>query len=172
VNGDATFPIGKYKGTALRDIPKSYIAWFLEQDWAEEKYGEYYNYWANGEHHKEKSFVPDETVVSEEVKLLDSMPMVFCTWWYSNYERVKVQSPSLYLSYLRVAVKAWQFRDSCPPAALTMKATPPVKSAPLPPTPSNLPDALTSDLNAPRPRRPEVEGTRPFKGNLDEDPPF
>lgn len=37
-------PFGKHAGTPLADVPASYLLWFYEQDWAEERYPDIYNY--------------------------------------------------------------------------------------------------------------------------------
>lgn len=50
-------PFGKHEGLPLESVPASYLVWFYEQDWAEEKYPEIYLYC------KEKEFeLYDETL--------------------------------------------------------------------------------------------------------------
>jgi len=37
-------PFGKHKGKTLEDTPAGWLVWFMEQDWAEEKYPELFAY--------------------------------------------------------------------------------------------------------------------------------
>ena len=36
VSETTTINFGKHKGKAFRDVPASYLVWFMSQDWAEE----------------------------------------------------------------------------------------------------------------------------------------
>lgn len=100
------FPIGKYKGTPIGDIPQSYRTWALEQAWFVEKNPEIVAIWGGKE--KEVSTVSEHEVLDSEAEIFKSMPPEFKTWWMSAYgTRMRQANGMTYIPFLRVAKEAW-----------------------------------------------------------------
>ena len=106
MTGRDLMPIGKHKGIQLDKLPQTYITWFCDQEWAEEKYPDIFAFFVEGE---------DATATSKEIEtntaeadILISMPASFSTWWNRAYgERLRQAGMDFYLPYMRVAREAW-----------------------------------------------------------------
>ncbi len=44
INDNYIIPFGKHKGQKLIDVPGSYLLWLTEQEWANERHPELYEY--------------------------------------------------------------------------------------------------------------------------------
>lgn len=44
LHDESIMPIGKWKGSKLKEVSDSYWRWFIDQDWTKEEYPDLYRY--------------------------------------------------------------------------------------------------------------------------------
>lgn len=103
MTGKDPFPFGKHKGTPLDEVPKSYIKWWLDQDWASEK-KDLYAYYTQGEAAVAKPEELKSNAVEDELLKLASPE--FKMWWNQNYAK-RLRGSELFVAHLRIALEAW-----------------------------------------------------------------
>lgn len=101
-------PFGKYKGTAIDDVPEDYLDWLVEQDWMSDPKGKWVPLY--------KLLTGDTTcatpkenqnIVAEDALLL-SMSTPFRKWWFAAYgDKLRLQGELNYIPFLRVAINSW-----------------------------------------------------------------
>lgn len=103
-------PFGKHKGMPMGEVPKSYLAWLIQQEGFADKNKTMAAY-IRGE--KTASTKTEREVVDLEAKVLADAPPAFKIWWGIAYgERLRKQGEMLYIPHLRVALEAWQHATS------------------------------------------------------------
>lgn len=99
-------PFGKYKGTPIGTVPKTYLTWLFNQEGAEDKFPVLFDWFCGGDN---ATATPKEVENNSlEESLLLSMPTPFKLWWLKAYgDRLRKCGPDFYIPYLRVAIEAW-----------------------------------------------------------------
>lgn len=141
-------PFGKHKGVPLDQVPKTYLTWLFDQDGAEEKYPDLFDWFCNG-NAAACATIKEVNLDHEEEQIFLSMPTPFRAWWNKQYgTNLRKVGSDFLLPYLRVATSAWQAANEqlvqanlAPPPS-----TPKPSLAPRPPTRPPLSAAAASIL--------------------------
>lgn len=153
-------PFGKYKGKLMKDVPKSYGIWLIEQEGFEDKNPDLFLYFTEGAAVSGSASEHDMDEV--EARLLKPTTPEFKRFWFQSYgERLRKNGgEGVYLSYLRVAIAAWSACLNPPKDLPGFPGVPAPRGfgTPMPPIVPKTPPIIP---------RPKV-----LDDNLDEDIPF